>query len=90
MEKKPNVIKVGYLIIGMASTIISFGIEQDKFILKKISIEDDVLIGAKSVVLPGTIMKKSAKLSAHSYTDYNQLLEENQIYAGHPAKLKIE
>ncbi|TFG26933.1 MAG: hypothetical protein EU532_08620 [Promethearchaeota archaeon] len=78
------------VIIGMASTIISFGIEQDKFILKKISIEDDVLIGAKSIVLPGTIMKKSAKLSAHSYTDYNQLLEENQIYAGHPAKLKKE
>lgn len=78
------------VIIGMASTIITFGIEQDKFILKKISIEDDALIGAKSVLLPGTIMKKGAKLSAHSYTNYNQLLEENQIYSGHPAKLRVE
>lgn len=78
------------VIIGMASTIISFGIEQDKFIIKKISIEDDVLIGAKCVLLPGTIMKRNAKLSAHSYTNYNQILEENQIYLGHPARLKKE
>jgi acetyltransferase-like isoleucine patch superfamily enzyme len=76
------------VIIGMASTIISFGIEQDKFILKKISIEDNALIGAKCVLLPGTRIKKGAKLSAHSYTDFNQVLEENLIYAGHPAKLK--
>ena len=76
------------VIIGMASTIISFGIEQDKFILKKISIEDNALIGAKCVLLPGTKIRKGAKLSAHSYTDFNQVLEENLIYMGHPAKLK--
>ena len=76
------------VIIGMASTIISFGIEQDKFILKEISIEDNALIGAKCIILPGTRIRKGAKLSAHSYTDFNQVLEENLIYAGHPAKLK--
>lgn len=78
------------VIIGMASTIINFGIEQDKFILKKIIIEDDVLIGAKCVLLPGTNIRRNTKLSAHSYTNYNQILEENQIYMGHPAKLKKE
>ncbi|MFX1337747.1 MAG: acyltransferase, partial [Promethearchaeota archaeon] len=76
------------VIIGMASTIISFGIEQDKFILKKIAIEDNTVIGAKCVLLPGTRIRKGAKLSAHSYTDFNQVLEENLIYTGHPAKLK--
>jgi len=76
------------VIIGMNSTIITFGIEQDNFILKKIIIEDDALIGAKCVLLPGTLIKKNAKLSAHSYTNYDDILEENLIYAGHPAKLK--
>jgi carbonic anhydrase/acetyltransferase-like protein (isoleucine patch superfamily) len=82
-------VKIGEnVIIGMNSTIFSFGIEQDKLILKSIVIEDNVLIGAKCVLLPGTIVKKGAKISAHSYTNYNSILEENLIYSGHPAKLK--
>ena len=76
------------VIIGMGSTLLSFGIEQDKLILKKIHIGDDVLIGAKCVLLPGTILKKGVKLSAHSYTNFSDVLEENSIYLGHPAKLK--
>lgn len=76
------------VIIGMGSTLLSFGIEQDKFILNKITIEDDVLIGAKCVLLPGTHIKRNAKLSAHSYTHFNDVLEENSVYMGHPAKLK--
>ncbi len=76
------------VIIGMNSTLLSFGIEQDKFILKKIVIEDNVLIGAKCVILPGTHIKRNAKLSAHSYTNFNHVLEENSVYIGHPAKKK--
>jgi acetyltransferase-like isoleucine patch superfamily enzyme len=76
------------VIIGMNSTLLSFGIEQNKFILRKIIIEDDVLIGAKCVLLPGTYVKHNTKLSAHSYTNYNDVLLENSIYTGHPAKIK--
>jgi acetyltransferase-like isoleucine patch superfamily enzyme len=76
------------VIIGMGCTILSFGIEQDNFLMKKIIVEDNVLIGAKCVLMPGTIIKNQAKLSAHSYTNYNDILEENSIYAGHPAILK--
>jgi len=76
------------VIIGMNSTLLSFGIEQDKFILKRIILEDGVLIGAKCVLLPGTHVKRNAKLSAHSYTKFNDILEEDSIYIGHPAKIK--
>ena len=76
------------VIIGMGSTLLSFGIEQDNFLIKKIIIEDNVLIGAKCVLLPGTIIKESSKLSAHSYTNIDDILEGNSIYMGHPAKLK--
>ncbi len=76
------------VIIGMGSTLLSFGIEQDKFFLKKIQVENNVVIGAKCVVLPGTSFQKGAKLSAHSYTQFDDKLEENSIYSGHPAKLK--
>ncbi len=76
------------VIIGMGGTILSFGIEQDNFILKRIIIEDNVLIGSKCILLPGTIIKKNAKLSAHSYTNYDDVLEEDAIYMGHPVKLE--
>jgi len=82
-------VKIGdNVIIGMGSTLLSFGIEQDRFILKKIQVEDNVIIGAKCVLLPGTIAKRGVKLSAHSYTKLDDLLVENSIYSGHPAKLK--
>lgn len=76
------------VIIGMGSTLLSFGIESEKFILKKIIVEDDVLIGAKCILMPGTHIKQKAKLSAHSYTNFDDILKENSIYAGHPAKMK--
>jgi acetyltransferase-like isoleucine patch superfamily enzyme len=78
------------VIIGMGSTLLSFGIEQDKFILSKIKVADNVVIGAKCVLLPGTILNKGVKLSAHSYTKFYDVLDENSIYPGHPAKLKEE
>jgi hypothetical protein len=76
------------VIIGMNSNVLSFGIEQDKFILQPIIIEDNASIGAKCVLLPGTLIKKNSNLSAHSYTNYNAVLEEDLTYLGHPAKLK--
>ena len=72
----------------MGSTLLSFGIEQDNFIIKKIVIENNVLIGAHCQLMYGTIMKERAKISAHSYTNPNQVLEKDTIYIGHPAKLK--
>ncbi len=76
------------VIIGMNSSVLSFGIEQDNFILKKVKVESDVLIGAKCVLLPGTLVKRNVRLSAHSYTNHNAVLEEDSLYMGHPAKLK--
>ncbi len=74
-------------IIGMGSTLLSFGIDCDEFILKKIVVEANSIIGAKCVLLPGTVMEQNVKLNAHSYTQYNQILEENKIYRGYPASL---
>ena len=76
------------VIIGMGSTLLSFGIEQENFILKKIIVEDDALIGAKCIIMPGTHVKQNTKLSAHSYTNMDDILMGDSIYIGHPAKLK--
>jgi len=74
-------------ILGFGSTVLCFGIEQDKLILKRIVVEDNVVVGAKCILMPGTIIKENAKLSAHSYTNYDDILNNNSIYKGNPSKL---
>ncbi len=36
----------------------------------------------------GTYIKQKTKLSAHSYTNLDDILVENSIYTGQPAKIK--
>lgn len=76
------------VIIGMAASLLSFGFEQNKFILKKIHVMDNVIIGAKSVLFPGTTIKTSVHLAAHSSTTYDQILQEDRTYIGNPAELQ--
>ncbi len=75
-------------IIGTSCMIFSFGIEAESFIIKKIIIENNVTLGAKCMLLPGTIMKENAKLSAYSSTKYDDILHENLVYSGIPAEVK--
>lgn len=75
--------------IGQGSFIISNLIIKDKLILKKVKIEDNVIIGAHSLVLPGTLIEPNTILDAISMTTINQRLEDNSTYRGNPAR-KVE
>jgi len=72
--------------IGQGSFIISNIIIKDKLILKKVTIQDNVIIGAHSIVLPGTIIESNTILNAISMTTVDQRLVSNSIYNGFPAK----
>jgi len=72
--------------IGQGSFVISNIIIKDKLILRKVTIKDNVIIGAHSIVLPGTIIEPNTILDAISMTTINQRLERNSIYRGSPAK----
>ncbi|MFW9901903.1 MAG: hypothetical protein ACFFDY_11585 [Candidatus Thorarchaeota archaeon] len=77
--------------IGQGSFITSNIIIQDKLILKKVSIKDNVIIGAHSIVLPGTIIESNTILDLLTITAINQKLEKNATYSGYPArKMKTE
>ncbi|MFW9880085.1 MAG: hypothetical protein ACFFG0_43985 [Candidatus Thorarchaeota archaeon] len=72
--------------IGQGSFVISNIIIQDRLILKNVSIQDNVIIGAHSIVLPGTTIESNTILDAISMTLVNQHLESNSTYRGAPAK----
>ncbi|MFW9818416.1 MAG: hypothetical protein ACFFE5_02305 [Candidatus Thorarchaeota archaeon] len=75
--------------VGQGSFVISNLIINNKLILKQVSIKDNVIIGAHSIVLPGTIIESNTILDALTMTTINQRLDNNSIYRGNPAK-KIE
>ena len=52
---------------------------------KKITIGDNVWIGANSIVLPGVNIASNVVVGAGSVVTHD-LLEQNAIYAGNPAK----
>ena len=72
--------------IGQSALIQSAIIVGNLFIIRKTVLEDNVTVGAHSVVMPGTHMKKNSILAGSSMTTVGQVLDENFIYVGAPAK----
>jgi carbonic anhydrase/acetyltransferase-like protein (isoleucine patch superfamily) len=72
--------------IGQAALIQSAVIVGNLFILKRTVLEDNVMVGAHSIVMPGTYMKKNSILAGSSMTTVGQVLDEDFIYMGAPAK----
>ncbi len=73
-------------LIGQGAVIMTSMITTDNLIIKRVKIGKDCLIGAQSVISPGTIIRNRAILGALSNTTVDQELEENWIYFGTPAK----
>ncbi|MFX1239570.1 MAG: hypothetical protein ACFE8P_17855, partial [Promethearchaeota archaeon] len=74
------------IVVGQGSVVQSAVIVGNLFIIRKTIIEDKVVIGSQSIVMPGTHMKKYSILGGHSMTTIGQELEESWIYLGAPAK----
>ncbi|MHA1274419.1 MAG: acyltransferase [Promethearchaeota archaeon] len=72
--------------LGQGSLIMSNLIVQDKLIIKRVEIGDNVVIGAHSVICPGTKIGDNTIIDAISMTSVNQYLEANSIYSGIPVK----
>jgi carbonic anhydrase/acetyltransferase-like protein (isoleucine patch superfamily) len=74
------------VVIGQAAVVQSAVIVGNLFILRKTIIEDNVMIGAHSVVMPGTHLRKNSILAGSSLTTVGQVLEGSWVYLGAPAK----
>jgi len=74
------------VVVGQGAVVQSAIIVANLFIIKKTIIEDNVMIGSQSVVMPGTHIKKNSILGGHSMTTVGQVLEKDWVYLGAPAK----
>lgn len=74
------------VVVGQATIVQSAVIMGNFLIIKKTVIEDNVRIGAHSVIMPGTIIHKNCIVGSECYTNVEQELEEGWIYLGTPVK----
>ncbi|TXT62624.1 MAG: Bacterial transferase hexapeptide (Six repeats) (modular protein) [Promethearchaeota archaeon] len=72
--------------LGQGSLILSSFLANNKLILKKTVIEDGVIIGAHSVVFPGTKIEHNTILDSLSTTTVGQTLENEAVYRDSPCK----
>ncbi|MFX1239418.1 MAG: hypothetical protein ACFFAS_06000 [Promethearchaeota archaeon] len=76
--------------LGQGSIIMSNLIVKDKIIIKRVQIGNDVIIGAHSVVLPGTVIGNNSILDTISLTTIDQKIDANSTYSGIPSKKSID
>jgi len=77
------------VIVGQAATVMSSSIIGKYLIIKKVILDDYVVIGGQAILSPGTIVGKDSVVGALSTTNYDQVLEPGWIYFGIPViKLK--
>jgi acetyltransferase-like isoleucine patch superfamily enzyme len=76
-------------LIGQGATIMSSMVVGKYLLIKRIILDDYVMIGGHTSIAPGTIIGKESVVGAISTTTYDQILKPNWIYFGIPViKLK--
>ena len=77
------------VMIGQGAVVMSSMIVGKYLIIKKVILDDYVVVGGQSTIAPGTIIGKDTVIGAVSTTKFLQHLQNNWIYFGIPAiKLK--
>lgn len=72
--------------MGQGSAVMSSCVVGNYLIIKKVILEDYVVVGGEAVVSPGTIMRENSILGAVSVSHFNQELEKDWVYMGVPAR----
>ncbi len=86
----PEFVEIGKnAIIGPSSALYSFQFQDDKLLVARVIIGDDVIIGSQSTILPGTHISNKVVVDSGSFSHPFSKLEENCLYKGCPIK-KIE
>jgi len=83
----PHLVTIGRNVtIGFRATIAGHYQERDEVVVKRTIIEDDVLVGAHSVVLGGVHIRRGAMIGANAVLLPGTVVEEDEFWAGVPAR----
>lgn len=72
---------------GHSSMVLSHSIEGNQITCQKVIIGKDVLVGARSVILPGVTIEDGATVAANSVVLKDTVIKKDETWGGIPAKL---
>ncbi|GAH70093.1 unnamed protein product, partial [marine sediment metagenome] len=72
--------------LGDGSSIFGSMVIGNYLIIKKVILEDNVVLGGVAQISPGTIVRENTIIGAGTMTSFNQELDPNWVYIGRPAK----
>ena len=75
------------VLVGQGVTLMGSMVIGKYLIIKKIILDDYVVVGGHSTVAPGTIIGKDTVLGAFSVTNCDQVLEPGMVYLGVPPRI---
>ena len=87
--KDPCITKIGNNVtIGEYSIIYGHihNYLEGKIIIKEVSIGNNCIIGAGSIIMPGAIIQDNVVIATGAVVTQNQILEKGKTYGGIPAK----
>ncbi len=73
-------------VIGGHATVICHSFERKRFILKKVKIGSNAIIGLNSVILPGCMIGDGALIAAGAVLSKNTMVAPHDVYFGVPAE----
>lgn len=83
----PLLIEIGdNCVIGGQSMVVSHAIEGNKLTLQRTVLQDNVTVGAGSVISAGAVLENDVMLGSLSFVKKGQTLEAKGIYGGVPAR----
>lgn len=84
---EPWAVRIGRNVtIGHETILSGHLVERDAIFIGDCVIEDDVLIGGRTIMTPGCLVKRGAVIGLGSYLKPGTVVGENEVWAGIPAK----
>jgi acetyltransferase-like isoleucine patch superfamily enzyme len=72
--------------VGADAMVLGHLIANEKIYIGKVIVEEDAMVGAKSLISPGVTIKAGATIGAMSLVTSGRTIPENQVWVGIPAK----
>ncbi len=73
------------VILGLGTVVMSYWYEQERFILGRVTIGKDAIIGSKAVILPLTVIGEGAVVDAESMIVPGTVIKAGALMVGKPA-----
>ncbi|WP_052314685.1 acyltransferase [Desulfobacter postgatei] len=84
---EPQMVTLGnYSLCGEMSLLMAHAIMGDKVVLKKITIGDNVSVGAHAIIMPGVAIGDNSIIATGSLVPMDTIVPANEIWRGIPAK----